>query len=226
MKIAAVCCTFNRPKMLGRLIACFERQTYENRELVILDDERVLQSVGIYRYHHPLENAVAYKTRLAELASRIAELVKSRGAIEKSKQVHVYVISNRGALGDHVVKIGLTRRLEPLDRIRELSGASVPFRFDVHALFFSEDAVGLENELHHHFSDRTVNRANSRKEFFFATPAEVREVLADKVGNLLEFTEHAEATEYLQAIQYWPKLESLAGPRGPAPAWDAEDSRF
>ncbi len=117
---------------------------------------------------------------------------------------YVYVISNRGAFGDDVVKIGLTRRLEPTDRVTELSGASVPFRFDIHTLFFSEDAVTLENELHKHFAHRALNLANPRKEFFFATPAEVRDVLRDKVGSLLEFHEAAEATEYLQSVGQWP----------------------
>lgn len=117
---------------------------------------------------------------------------------------YVYVISNRGAFGDDVVKIGLTRRLEPTERVAELSGASVPFRFDIHTLFFSEDAVTLENELHKHFAARAVNQANPRKEFFFATPSEVRDVLTEKVGNLLEFSEHADATEYLQSIKKWP----------------------
>ena len=102
---------------------------------------------------------------------------------------YVYVISNRGAFGTNVVKIGLTRRLEPMDRVSELGDASVPFRFDVHSLFFSEDAVSLESGLHRHFEDRRVNHVNTRKEFFFATPAEVREALASKVGSLLEFTE-------------------------------------
>lgn len=119
---------------------------------------------------------------------------------------YVYVISNRGAFGEHVVKIGLTRRLEPLERVHELGDASVPFRFDVHALFFSEDAVTLEAELHQHFATRRLNFANNRKEFFFATPADVREVLAAKFGNLLEFSEHAESTEYLQSLHYWPDL--------------------
>lgn len=118
---------------------------------------------------------------------------------------YVYVISNEGAFGHQVVKIGLTRRLRPLERIAELSGASVPFRFDVHTLYFSEDAVTLENELHKHFSSRAVNQANFRKEFFFATPSEVRDVLLEKVGNLLEFTEAAEATEYRQSRGAWPE---------------------
>lgn len=121
---------------------------------------------------------------------------------------YIYVISNRGAFGQGVVKIGLTRRLEPTDRVAELSGASVPFRFDIHTLFFSEDAVTLENELHKHFMDRALNRANSRKEFFFATPAEVRQVLQEKVGNLLEFREEADATEYLQSLNLWPEQVS------------------
>ena len=90
--------------------------------------------------------------------------------------------------------------------------ASVPFRFDVHALYFSEDAVTLENELHRHFSDRRVNWVNMRREFFFATAAEVRAVLAEKLGNLLEFTEHVESTEYLQSVHYWPAVVKRPGP--------------
>jgi len=339
--------------------------------VVELNDERVLQDVGIYRYHHPLENAVAYRARLDGVGARIAELVKAGTAIEKSNMFtfdgslskgrsftndlarlmlraynaeaenvvrtlrvgnlqtairrldasrvaiaklgkmmemrisdafhalrieeieltadylvkkeeereiaraererlreerkveqelaaarerlekerahlvtviekleasglsdpdlqaklssvdsaiaqndyraaniragYVYVISNRGALGERVVKIGLTRRLEPLDRINELGDASVPFRFDVHAIYFSEDAVKLENELHDHFASRRLNWANNRKEFFFASPSDVRSVLVEKVGNLLEFVEHCESTEYYQSVPYWPE---------------------
>jgi hypothetical protein len=118
---------------------------------------------------------------------------------------YVYVISNEGAFGRGVVKIGLTRRLEPMDRVRELGDASVPFPFDVHAIYFSDDAVTLENELHQAFADRRVNMVNERREFFFATPEEVRELLAEKVGSLLEFTEHPEATQYRQSKGMWPE---------------------
>lgn len=145
----------------------------------------------------------------AELQNRLAAIdqaiAQNDFRVANIRAGYVYVISNEGAFGENVVKIGLTRRLEPTERISELSGASVPFRFDTHTLFFSEDAVTLENELHKHFADRAVNRANSRKEFFFASPAEVREVLLDKVGNLLEFTEDAAATEYRQSVGLWPK---------------------
>ncbi|WP_433591322.1 DUF4041 domain-containing protein [Nocardia sp. CA-145437] len=117
---------------------------------------------------------------------------------------YVYVISNIGAFGPGVVKIGLTRRLEPLDRVRELGGASVPFPFDVHAVYFSDDAVTLENELHREFGRQRLNHANPRREFFFATPEEVRQVLAKKVGNLLDYNDSPEATQYFQSKGYWP----------------------
>ena len=122
---------------------------------------------------------------------------------------HVYVISNRGALGPNIVKIGLTRRLEPMDRVRELGDASVPFPFDVHAMFFAADAVTVEADLHRAFAERRVNHVNQRREFFFATPAEVRTVLLEQVGNLLEFAEHPEATQYLQSKKYWPVHATL-----------------
>jgi hypothetical protein len=113
---------------------------------------------------------------------------------------YVYVISNVGAFGDSMVKVGMTRRLEPMDRIRELGDASVPFRFDVHALFFSADAVGIEAEMHRRLDDRRVNRINLRREFFKATPAEARDHLSQLAGELLTFEEVPEALEYHQSM--------------------------
>jgi len=110
---------------------------------------------------------------------------------------HVYVISNVGAFGPGMVKIGMTRREEPLDRVRELGDASVPFRFDVHALIFSKDAVALETSLHQRLSHKRVNRVNHRREFFYATPAEVAELLAElPEDHVLKYTETAEALEW------------------------------
>jgi hypothetical protein len=147
-------------------------------------------------------------TAIADLNDRLHEI---DDAIERNdyrtaniRAGYVYVISNRGALGPNIVKIGLTRRLEPMDRVRELGDASVPFPFDVHAMFFADDAVTVEADLHRAFADRRVNVINQRREFFFATPAEVRTVLLEQVGNLLEFAEEPEATQYLQSKKYWP----------------------
>lgn len=144
----------------------------------------------------------------AELARRMGEvdaaIAQNDYRAANIRAGYVYVISNAGAFGPNMVKIGMTRRLEPMDRIRELGDASVPFPFDVHALFFSEDAVTLETELHQAFAELRVNRVNQRREFFFATPSDVHDVLSRKIGNLLEFTEKPEATQYLQSKGYWP----------------------
>src|SRR5690606_12912942 len=121
-----------------------------------------------------LDGAADLRAKLTDVDSAISDV---EGRAANVRAGYVYVISNIGAFGERMVKIGMTRRLEPMDRVRELGDASVPFRFDVHALIFSEDAVGLENSLHEEFADRRVNRVNLRREFFYATPAEVREVL-------------------------------------------------
>ncbi|MCU1400348.1 MAG: putative helicase [Acidimicrobiales bacterium] len=145
----------------------------------------------------------------AELAAKLGELEQAIAQNDyraaNIRAGYVYVISNIGAFGPNMVKIGMTRRLEPLDRVKELGDASVPFPFDVHAIYFSDDAVTLENELHHAFAEARVNRVNDRREFFFAAPTKVRDVLADKLGNLLEFTEVPESTQYRQSKGYWPE---------------------
>lgn len=109
---------------------------------------------------------------------------------------YVYVISDIGAFGERMVKIGMTRRLDPMDRVRELSDASVPFKFDVHALFFSKDAVSLETMLHHEFEDRRVNKVNARKEFYYCTPQEVLDKLREKEVAVVEYHVEPEAEEY------------------------------
>lgn len=145
-----------------------------------------------------------------ELQARIAELeLKYQEALENSQRAisqaqltksgHVYVISNIGSFGENVFKIGMTRRLEPLDRIRELGDASVPFSFDVHALIYSEDAPALENELHKVFADHQVNRVNPRKEFF-KVPLEIIADEVKKRNAKIEFTMLAEASEYYQSL--------------------------
>jgi hypothetical protein len=108
----------------------------------------------------------------------------------------VYVISNVGAFGENMVKIGMTRRVVPMDRVDELGDASVPFRFDVHALFYSDDAVATENMLHKHFAEQRVNKVNTRREFFRVTPAEVLRALKEHNVELVEFTEQPLAEEY------------------------------
>jgi hypothetical protein len=168
-----------------------------------LDKERAhyLNTLEALRAQGATAEAADIETRLAEIDAAI-QLNDYRAA--NIRAGYVYVISNIGAFGKSVVKIGMTRRLEPLDRIRELGDASVPFPFDIHALYFSDDAVTLENELHNAFAARRLNHANPRREFFFASPEEVRDVLAEKVGNLLEYAATPEAEQYYQSLSSWP----------------------
>ena len=195
-----------------------EREAAKEERARLREEKRAQQELEAQREkldkerEHHLSVIAALVKQGADASEAEAKLAEVDKAIEDNdyraaniRAGYVYVISNRGAFGEGVVKIGLTRRLEPLDRVRELGGASVPFRFDVHALFFADDAVTLETELHHHFADRALNKMNSRKEFFFAAPDEVRQVLEARVGNLLEFNEHADATEYFQSVASWPQ---------------------
>jgi hypothetical protein len=137
---------------------------------------------------------------------------------------HVYVISNVGAFGPDMVKIGMTRRLDPYDRVRELGDASVPFRYDVHALIFSDDAVGLETRLHHHFADRRVNLVNLRREFFRITPAEVRDVLLRHQGSIIEWIDDPEAAEWRQSETSRRQLETSANQLMPGSPEDEQSS--
>ncbi len=122
------------------------------------------------------------------------------------------MISNIGSFGETVVKIGLTRRLEPMERVHELGDASVPFRFDVHALVFSDDAVGLEAALHQKFADRRVNMVNARREFFYISPHDVKEALLHLRGDLLSFVEAPEALEWHQSQNTRRAATGLATP--------------
>ena len=122
------------------------------------------------------------------------------GVEERSANIrtgYVYVISNIGSFGEEVMKIGLTRRLDPEERIQELSDASVPFKFDIHALIFHTDAVSLEKQLHQELEKLRVNKVNLRKEFFKVTPSTVKELLTKlSTENILTFNEKAEAPEW------------------------------
>ena len=113
---------------------------------------------------------------------------------------YVYIISNIGAFGENIFKIGMTRRLEPEDRIAELSGASVPFRFDVHAMIFSDDAPRLEAALHNHFAKNKVNLVNGRKEFFNVTLDEIKQVVRENHDKSVDFINVPDAEQYRETL--------------------------
>ena len=180
------------------------------RERAKLEKERehYLNALTQLQHSGDIEAIGRLQDQLAEIERGIADVDYRAANIRAG---YVYVISNLGSFGESIVKIGMTRRLEPRDRIRELSDASVPFNFDTHALFFSNDAVGIEASMHRTFADRAVNRVNQRREFFHVSPAEARDALLKLTGDLLEFTETPEAIEYRRSLTYQRTTEPTPG---------------
>jgi hypothetical protein len=141
-----------------------------------------------------------------EAKAKIAEVQNGISGVEERaaniRTGYVYVISNIGSFGEQVLKIGLTRRLDPEERIQELSDASVPFKFDTHAIIFSVDAVSLEKQLHQELESHRVNKVNARKEFFRVTPAFVKELLTRlSTEGILTYKEEAEAPEWRISVK-------------------------
>lgn len=123
----------------------------------------------------------------------------------------VYIISNIGCFGENVFKIGVTRREDPQERIDELGDSSVPFDFDVHAMIFSDDAPALEGALHERFADRSINKVNSRKEFFRVSLDEIEEVVRTHHNKVVEFTKIAKAEEYRRTLAQEKAMAQTAG---------------
>jgi DNA-nicking Smr family endonuclease len=141
----------------------------------------------------------------AELDEAREKFERAKSRAQETKQGHVYVISNIGSFGEGVLKIGMTRRMEPMDRVKELGDASVPFTFDVHALIESDDAPNLESILHKVFDHRRVNRVNRRKEYFNVNLDDIeRELLKLNINALINKV--ASADEFYQSIKYEERL--------------------
>jgi hypothetical protein len=168
------------------------------RERARLEKERdhYMNALEAVETNGDAEAAERLRGELAEIERAISDVDYRAANIRAG---YVYIISNLGSFGAGVVKIGMTRRLDPAERVRELGDASVPFRYDTHALFFSDDAVGIETTLHKRLAERRVNRVNNRREFFYATPHEIKLELLDLAGDLLNYEETPEALEFRQS---------------------------
>jgi len=152
------------------------------------EDDRAILAAKIEMLQQQLLEAQEKETRAKSMA-------------EQTKRGHVYVISNIGSFGDDVYKIGLTRRLEPMDRIKELGDASVPFQFDVHAMIYSEDAPAMEATLHREFDKYRVNAVNRRKEFFSVSLSEIKITVEKLHGQEKDFKMTALAEEYYETLR-------------------------
>jgi len=132
---------------------------------------------------------------------------KAMSMAQQTKRGHVYIISNIGSFGENIYKIGMTRRLEPTDRVKELGDASVPFKFDIHAMIYSDEAPTLEKELHRVFDNKKVNMLNYRKEFFNVSLEEIESQIKE-TGIEAEFTKLPEAIEYRETLALLQKKNS------------------
>ena len=139
-------------------------------------------------------------TKKSELENQLNDIDKAIKDIDyreaNQRAGYVYIISNIGAFGENVYKIGMTRRLDPQDRVDELGDASVPFNFDVHAMIFSDDAPALEAALHKAFEDRKLNMVNTRREFFNVTLDEIKEVVKKNFDKTVEFIDVPDAEQF------------------------------
>ena len=175
-----------------------ERKKIEAEEKKFLNEiERIREQIK----DADEQTAEKLKSELMEVESSLADVAVKKEEIvnlQNGKAGNIYIISNLGSFGENVFKIGMTRRLDPQDRVDELGSASVPFKFDVHSFIFSEDAVALENELHKRLNEQRVNKVNMRKEFFYSTIDEL-EALTLEISPSAEFNRTMLAEEFRQS---------------------------
>jgi hypothetical protein len=182
-----------------------KRMLEQERKKIEKEEEKYLNEMAknqaLLEKESDLDKIAALQARLAELQGQVDQLEEQKEEIVKranGRAGYVYIISNLGSFGEKTFKVGMTRRLNPLDRIDELGDASVPFKFDVHALVFSDNAVELEQQLHQRLENRRVNRINLRKEFFNTDVVELQELVQD-IDSTVEFTTTMKAVEFYQS---------------------------
>lgn len=160
----------------------------------------------------PKEEKAALAAKKEELENQLKKIDKEFKDVDyreaNQKAGYVYVISNIGAFGENVYKIGMTRRLVPEDRVDELGDASVPFDFDIHAMIFSKDAPKLEAALHNAFADRKLNFVNQRREFFRVSLDEIKKVVWENFDRSVEFKDIAPAEQYRQSLKMREQQEN------------------
>jgi DNA repair exonuclease SbcCD ATPase subunit len=193
------------------------KEQMREEEIALRELERVQKEAEDEekRYNKSLEKArqeisSATGAKFDELSQKISELEENLRKAQEEKQRaisraqltksgHVYIISNIGSFGEEVYKIGMTRRLEPMDRVRELGDASVPFEFDVHGIIYSENAPELENTLHRKFEPYRINLVNQRREFFKLTFSEIEKTIKE-INLTIQLTKMAEAKEFRESL--------------------------
>lgn len=174
-----------------------QKELEEERNKIKKEEQHLLNVLAQMPGQISSNDKLKYEERLSEIREQL-EKVDYR--VNNTRAGYVYIISNIGSFGEDVFKIGMTRRLEPMDRVRELGGASVPFHFDIHAVIFSSDAPALEATLHRAFHHRRVNKINERKEFFKVSLAEIKKIIHLSHNESVEFKMITEAKHYRETV--------------------------
>lgn len=184
-----------------------EEQLQKEAERVLKEEQKlqeILSKVQQKALHATGDDLEKIQAEILQLGDELREMQREHDKVkamaQQTKLGYVYVISNIGSFGKDVYKIGMTRRLDPMDRVRELGDASVPFYFDVHAMIFSEDAPALEAQIQRTFADRRLNLVNYRKEFFNVTLDEIKKAVVEFSPNA-EFVDDVEAQEYTETLR-------------------------
>lgn len=185
-----------------------QREIKAQKDKLNLEIERFNIQLGKYTQQLAQTNDIKMKVKIQteiDLILQKLDILKDEEKeldyrLNNTRAGYVYIISNIGSFGENVYKIGLTRRLEPNDRIRELGDASVPFKFDKHALIFSDDAYGLEQKLHKLFHKKRINKINFRKEFFNVTIDEIKEAVHTNFNGTVDFITDPKAIEFRETL--------------------------
>lgn len=190
-----------------------QREFEKAKKAAEADEARYLKALEAAREEMAKANAAqmeAIAAKVQTLEGRLAEaqnnVARAISMAQLTKSGHVYVISNVGSFGDDVFKIGMSRRLEPAERVYELGSASVPFPYDIHAMIYSDNAPALETAFHKQFAHRRVNMVNMRKEFFRVDVSELEAFVQSNHADI-EFTKLAEAREYRETLSLLAKVE-------------------
>ncbi len=213
-----------KEKQKAEQAAIREQMRQEAEERRILEQQKKQVEKEEVKYQNEMDNVkslienttdqemiLKYQNKIKDLEELLKQVEDKKEEIinrQNGKAGNVYVISNLGSFGENVLKVGMTRRLEPLDRIKELSSASVPFSFDVHAMIFSEDAVDLENKLHKILDNYRVNKINLRKEFFKISLDDIEKIVYEQ-DPAAEFNKTMLAEEYRQSLSIEEESSSI-----------------
>ena len=168
--------------------------------------EEARKELGLASKEEVVKLEEKIKNLETELEETLEKFERAKSMAQQTKRGHVYVVSNIGSFGEDIYKIGMTRRLDPMDRVKELGDASVPFRFDMHAMIYTEDAPKLENLLHSKFDHLRVNKVNNRKEYFNVSIEEIESCINENFKEEFELIKDIEAKEYKETLYLKEKI--------------------